>query len=78
MVSLEACCPFVFSARHELIVTVMPKQALTQLDDLMAHAEGYATFLMRKNGRVPSTLPPTPLASSQGHCSLRWFCLVDR
>jgi hypothetical protein len=45
---------------------------------LMAHAEGYATFLMRMNGRVPSTLPPTPLASSQGHCSLRWFCLVDR
>ena len=38
-------------------MTVMtPKPALTQLDDLMAHAEGYANFLMRKNGRVPPTL----------------------
>jgi hypothetical protein len=37
-----------------------PKPALIQLDDLMAHAERYATFLMRKNGRVP----PTVLAST--------------
>jgi hypothetical protein len=37
-----------------------PKPAITQLDDLMAHAERYATFLMRKNGR----LPPTVLAST--------------
>ncbi len=33
-----------------------PKPALTQLDGLMAHAEGYANFLMRKSGRVPPTL----------------------
>lgn len=33
-----------------------PKQAPTQLDDLIARAEDYATFLMRKNGRVPPTL----------------------
>lgn len=39
------------------MVTVMkPKRALTQLYELMAHAEGYANFLMRKNGRVPPTL----------------------
>jgi hypothetical protein len=33
-----------------------PTQALTQLDDLMAQAERYANFLMRKNGRLPPTL----------------------
>ena len=33
-----------------------PKPALTQLDDLMAHAEGYANCLMQKNGRVPPTV----------------------
>ena len=38
-------------------MTVMkPKPALTQLDDLMAHAEGYANCLMQKNGRVPPTV----------------------
>ena len=39
----------------------MKPKALTQLDDLMAQAEGYANFLMRKNGRVPPTvLAATP------------------
>lgn len=33
-----------------------PELALQHLDDLMAHAEGYANFLMRKSGRVPPTL----------------------
>jgi hypothetical protein len=34
----------------------MKPKALTELEDLMAHAEGYANFLMRKKGRVPPTL----------------------
>ena len=38
-----------------------PKTALTQLEDLMVHAEGYANFLMRKNGRMaPTVLASTP------------------
>jgi hypothetical protein len=39
-----------------MVTAMKPKPALMQLDDLMAHAERYATFLMRKNGRVPPTL----------------------
>jgi len=38
-----------------------PKRAPVSLDGLLAHAEGYANFLMRKNGRVPPTvLAATP------------------
>ena len=37
-----------------------PKRAPLPLDDLLARAEAYANFLMRKNGR----LPPTVLAST--------------
>jgi hypothetical protein len=38
----------------------MKPKTLILLDDLMAHAERYADFLMRKKGRVP----PTVLAST--------------
>src|ERR1019366_1275388 len=43
-----------------MVTAMKPKPAVMQLDDLMTHAERYATFLMRKNGR----LPPTVLAST--------------
>ena len=33
-----------------------PRPALTRLDDLIVQTEGYANFMMRKNGRVPPTL----------------------
>jgi hypothetical protein len=33
-----------------------PKRAPLPLDDLLARAEAYANFLMRKNGQVPPTL----------------------
>ena len=34
----------------------MKSKTLIQLDDLMAHAERYATLLMRKNGCMPTSL----------------------